>query len=669
MRTMSTKIRHHIYETKYLGARRSLPSGPQRESGRGRTPSIGAHLALALQKPRPVARVPHNVMRQNPGRKSRPAPGKHRQAATALRAQAHELATKTERLEALVSLSRSVTATLEPQQVLDSVVAATVRLLGVNLARVWLWDEGTQALRHGATAGDPDLTPYPRHVFRSGEGFVGLAFEKRETLVTASAATDPRYLLKEWVRETGIHAIAAIPLLVGDRALGVLTGVRRAPEPFQAEEVSLLSSFAAHAAIAITNARLFRETQIRAEKLRALAALSRMVTASLDPTQVFDFVIQASTDLLDVPVASLWTAEGEELHLQAERRLQSDRRIHRRFRVGEGVVGWIAAHKEAVVISEFASDPRVKNKEWARAEGLHAFAGVPLLVERRCVGVLAVLRTTSQPFAAEEVELLTAFAAQAALTLENAKLYEQVKRYAKELEQKVEERTQELREAQEELVRKEKLAILGQLAGGVGHELRNPLGVLKNSIYYLKLRLQDTDEKVQRHLSIMEREIGLANKITTDLLDFSRIKAPATVATDLNDLIQEILAQYLVDGHIVVRTALNQLPSVMIDKDQIRQVFLNLIMNAVQAMPEGGELTIVTDVDPDCVVASFADTGCGIPEENLGKIFQPLFTTKAKGLGLGLAVSRNLLEANKGRITVNSQVGQGTTFTVRFPMP
>lgn len=252
---------------------------------------------------------------------------------------------------------------------------------------------------------------------------------------------------------------------------------------------------------------------------------------------------------------------------------------------------------------------------------------------------------------------------------QNAKLYEQVSRYAQELEQKVEERTRALKEAQEELVKKEKLAVLGQLAGGVGHEIRNPLGVMKNSIYYLRLRLQDADEKAKRHLSIMEREIAIANKITTDLLDFSRTKEPSRVSTNLNELVQETLAQYPVEPQIELRTALDpRLPPAMIDKDQIRQVFMNLILNAVQAMPQGGQLTVKSSVERGFVVVSFSDTGYGIPEENVGKIFQPLFTTKAKGLGLGLAVSKTLVEGNKGEIAVESQADGWTIFHVKFPI-
>ncbi len=187
-----------------------------------------------------------------------------------LQVQASELATKTERLEAMAALSRTVSATLNPPQVLDFVVAATVRLLKLSLSRLWLWDETAEVLRIAASAGDSDLVAYPRELLtRPGEGMSGLAFANRETLVTDAAATDPRFKERMWAQEKGIHAYAAVPLVIGDRVVGVLTAGRRAPEPFWEEELTLLGSFAAQGAIAIENARLYEEQRLAARQLES----------------------------------------------------------------------------------------------------------------------------------------------------------------------------------------------------------------------------------------------------------------------------------------------------------------------------------------------------------------------------------------------------------------
>jgi signal transduction histidine kinase len=233
----------------------------------------------------------------------------------------------------------------------------------------------------------------------------------------------------------------------------------------------------------------------------------------------------------------------------------------------------------------------------------------------------------------------------------------------------LEEKTRELEAAQEELVRKERLAILGQLAGGVAHELRNPLGVVKNSVYYLKMVLPE-DERARKHLHILDREVGTAGRIVADLLDFARVRPPVRTETDLNGLVGMVLERTPLGDHVEVLTNLAAgLPSVSVDPEQVKQVLGNLITNAGQAMPEGGTLTIETARADGGAQVVVSDTGVGIPPENLEKIFQPLFTTKAKGIGLGLAVAKGLAEGNGGTISVESALGKGSRFIVRFAHP
>ena len=269
------------------------------------------------------------------------------------------------------------------------------------------------------------------------------------------------------------------------------------------------------------------------------------------------------------------------------------------------------------------------------------------------------------------------------LVMENRRLYqaaqqelaqrkraeEALKEYSERLEEMVEQRTKELRDAQEQLVLAGRLAAIGQLGASVGHELRNPLGNIKNSIYYINMKIGDADEKIRKHLRIMEKEIATANKIINDLLGFARDKKPTLQKTEINTIVQDALSRTTVPDAVAVITELGEcLPPLMADPDQIGQVFINLIVNAAQAMSDGGRLKIATRAEDGFIVTEFKDNGCGIPDENLGRLFEPLFTTKAKGIGLGLAVSKQLVEAHKGTIEVKSQVGKGTTFRVKLPI-
>ena len=262
---------------------------------------------------------------------------------------------------------------------------------------------------------------------------------------------------------------------------------------------------------------------------------------------------------------------------------------------------------------------------------------------------------------------------------------EALKKYSERLEEMVEERTKELREAQEQLIRQEKLAVLGQLAGGVGHELRNPLGAIKNAAYFLNMVLEEPEPEVKETLEILEKEVATSERIISSLLDFARSKPPTRRKMDINYLLQGALSRAAAPENVEVVSQLDDtLPTILADPDQLRQVFGNIILNAIQAMPDGGRLMVRTlspspplPLPPSpSLLVSISDTGVGIPEENLDKIFEPLFTTRAKGIGLGLPIVRTLVEGHGGTIEVQSpsaplrtdEVGKGTTFTVRLPM-
>jgi signal transduction histidine kinase len=240
------------------------------------------------------------------------------------------------------------------------------------------------------------------------------------------------------------------------------------------------------------------------------------------------------------------------------------------------------------------------------------------------------------------------------------------------LEERVQQRThslqqalEQLRQTQEELVRHERLAILGQLAGGVGHELRNPLGVMTNALYYLDLVMTDTPEKVREYMGILKTQIGVAETIVSDLLDFARVRDPQRAEVPVDALIASCLERaHIPDGVQLRKEVSVAVPPAFVDRGQMTQVLLNLVTNAVQAMDSQPQrrLTLAATANGEHVAIEVRDTGVGIPPEDLGRIFEPLVTTKARGIGLGLAVSRSLAHANGGEISVESTPGKGSSF-------
>ncbi|WP_145048747.1 PAS domain-containing sensor histidine kinase [Lignipirellula cremea] len=241
------------------------------------------------------------------------------------------------------------------------------------------------------------------------------------------------------------------------------------------------------------------------------------------------------------------------------------------------------------------------------------------------------------------------------------------KKFQQELEGLVGERTRQLEAAQEELIRKERLATLGKLAGGVAHEIRNPLGVIRNAAYFLQQASNDTDEDVRESFNEIERALNSSNHIVGELLDYARDPQPNHTAFSADEALANALAAFRVPQSIhLVKESQPGLDCIG-DQGQIERILFNLLNNAIQAMPHGGTLAIDCRGAENTVVFEIADTGVGIPSEQLSQIFDPLFTRKAKGIGLGLAISQRYADLNRAAIHVESAPGQGSTFRLTLP--
>lgn len=235
------------------------------------------------------------------------------------------------------------------------------------------------------------------------------------------------------------------------------------------------------------------------------------------------------------------------------------------------------------------------------------------------------------------------------------------------LEKRVQERTTELRAAQADLLKSERLATLGQVSGGIAHEIRNPLNAVRTSVYYLRHAKTPSQEKIEEHLQRIDRQVSLIDSVVTALSDVARLPEPSMRACDMNGLIRDVLTTVSLPGNIdvVLEMSADHL-DVAGDPNQISIVFRNLIRNARDAMPDGGTLTIKATIDQDEIVIDVSDTGTGIPLEQLSRITEPLFSTKARGMGLGLAISVAILKKNRGRLEVTSEPGLGAKFSVHL---
>jgi len=276
---------------------------------------------------------------------------------------------------------------------------------------------------------------------------------------------------------------------------------------------------------------------------------------------------------------------------------------------------------------------------------------LPLHKGERIVGIGCILRDSSQ----------------------REKAYQVFEKKTQALQKEVETTSARLSEVQQKLIMSEKMAVMGQLAAGVAHELRNPLNIVSTSIYYLQKVLPDQNDKVREHFTIIRSEIQRAQTIISNLLDFSQKSAQDRTEVDINALLEQTLAlvnKELAVNDIVVKRAFSAVDRCYINPDDVKQVFLNLILNARDAMPQGGTLTISTRPRGDgFVLIEFTDSGVGIDKDVMDKIFDPFFSTKktGDGVGIGLSIVHSAIERNKGTIEVKSKPGKGTTFSLHLP--
>jgi signal transduction histidine kinase len=276
----------------------------------------------------------------------------------------------------------------------------------------------------------------------------------------------------------------------------------------------------------------------------------------------------------------------------------------------------------------------------------------------------------------ESLAPLELFIHQAAVAIENAQLIqrlneakEQLKADAEQLELKVDRRTQELRKSQEKLLKAQRLAAIGELAGMVCHDLRNPLTGIAGATYYLKSKLASkADKKSREMLELIEKDIEYSNKIVNDLLEYSGELQLELTKVSPKLVMKEALSLVKIPENITIFDSTSNKPKIRIDAQKMKRVFVNIIKNSIDAMSEGGKLTITSKETNGNLEIAFTDTGTGMSKNIQEKLWTPLFTTKAKGMGLGLPICKRIVEAHEGNISARSTVSKGTTFTVIIPI-
>ncbi len=569
-----------------------------------------------------------------------------------------KLMSRYERLQLLYQVSKVIHSTLEPQEALQLIVSEAVRLMRASSGSVVLINPTSGFLEIHAAQNLPSSAT--RMKLRVGEGITGWVARTGQPARSGDVTQDPRYVMAR----RGVRSELAVPLEVNGETRGVLNVDSDRADAFAAEDQELLQELAIQAAKVIQNTWLYEQLRLKVHLFESLASVSRTINSTLNLDEALQVITREACALMRARMCSLMMLDEsrEWLDLRASYGAGKAYINKPRLAVGDSLLGVVVRRKKPMQVANVQASSRYQNVEVARHEGLVSLLSVPLLFVGQAIGTLSVYTGRAYNFSNEEVRILSALAELSAIAIEKARLYERVV------------------DVEEQLRQNEKLSALGLLAAEVAHEIRNPLTVMKLLYHSLDLKFPDGDPRA-KDARIIDAKIGHLNTIVEQVLAFARTTEPKLLPVNLNELVDELgllVRHKLANQNVrLIRQLQPDLAVVMGDAPQLEQAFLNLILNAAEAMPNGGTLTIKsrstrlprTSLHPTHVTLEFKDTGGGMSKEvQKGAFKAVLGTTKAKGTGLGLAIVGRIIETHHGGIRIKSQMGRGTVMCITLPV-
>lgn len=567
-----------------------------------------------------------------------------------------ELRARFTRLELLQRVSNVIHSTLEPQQALQLVAREMVRALHAVSGSLVLINPTNNFLEILAAEGLSEEMVRLR--LRPGQGLTGWVARTGRPARVGDVNSDPRYVS---VR-TGIRSELAVPLEVNGEVRGVLNVDSDRPDAFNEADQQWLEQLAVQAARVVQNTWLYEQLRHKALLFESLVNVSQTISSTLNLDDALRAITEQGCALMGGKICALQLLDetGEWLNLRACHGGGTAYLHKPPVPVSESLLGFVVRRCKPVQVENVQTSSRYQQVEVARSENLVSVLAVPLRFGQEGIGTLSVYKGEPHTFSNEEIRILSALADLSAIAIEKARLYERIV------------------DVEEQLRQSEKLNALGLLAAEVAHEIRNPLTVMKMLFHSLDLRFPASDPRAE-DVRIMGDKMELLNRIVEQILDFARNAEPKPAPVNVNQIIEDLglLTRHkLTNQGVEMRRDLAlDLPLVMADSIQLEQVFLNLTLNAVEAMPDGGCLTISTHhakgrgKGGGQVVIEFTDTGVGMTEEQQARAFTSLLnTTKAKGTGLGLALVGRIIETHHGKLAIKSAPGKGTTITVRLPV-
>ncbi len=561
-----------------------------------------------------------------------------------------------ERLLKVHQISNEIFSTLDSAQALRLIVTEAVRLVGGTSGSIALLNPSTGFLDIEAAQGLPERAPALK--LKIGEGITGWVARTGRSVRIGDVSRDPHYIMLE----PGVRSELATPLLMDGEVRGVLNVDSDRLDAFSEGDQELLDSLAGQATIVIRNSWLYEQLRLKARLFESLISVAQTINSTLQLGEALSVITREACQLMGAKMSSLLLLDDTRkwLDLKASHGAGDYYVSKPRLSVEDSLLGVVVRRKKAMQVENVQISSRYQNVNVARDEGLVSLLSVPLMYGGGTLGALNVYTAERHIFPNEEIRILSALAELSAIAIEKARLHERIV-------------------SMEEAMRQsEKLSALGLLAAEVAHEIRNPLTVIKMLFHSLNLEFPAGDPRA-KDTRVMSEKMEQLNRIVEQILDFARGNEPRPTRIQLNSLVEDLklLVRHKFSQHQIELTCVLDpaLPLMMGDAAQLEQAFLNLSLNALEAMKEGGRLTITTRVesaaskdDSGLVTIEFKDTGSGMSAGQKERLFSSLLkSTKAGGTGIGLAIVAKTVEAHRGQIKVHSSPGRGATFRLSFP--
>jgi len=576
-----------------------------------------------------------------------------------------ELKKRLQEVETLARISRALSETerIGLDNVLHLIVTSARELIvNAEQAIIHLLDEKEQVLIYGAVIGfdNPDGG---KKKMRVGEGIAGQVVLSGETINITDVNTDSRFLKLD--KDPTYRSLMVTPVHSGEQKLGTISIASNQPFAFNASDIKLLSQLGTQAAIAIENAHLLESIQQALKESNALYRINQGLVASLDPQELLKDVVnllQKNFGYYHVQIYVLEPETGDFVMSEGSGEIgrQLKEQGHR-LRAGEGIVGYTAETNAAFFTNDV--DKMISFTRNPLLPDIKSELAVPVKINNQILGLLDIQQTPPAYLSQRDLQLVSAVADQLAIALQKANLYSDLQA-ALQVETAI----------RNQMVQSERLVTMGRLLASVSHELNNPLQAIQNALFLLReekgISLQGKLD-LDIVLSETERMSALIERLRTT---YRPTQVEDFQPTQINSIVEDVyalIATHLRHNEITFEFIPEpDLPRILALSDQIRQVVINLLMNAVEAMTTGGKLIVCTKLQQDSseILLTVSDTGTGIPLEILPNIFDAFVTNKPRGTGLGLTITYDIVMKHNGRISAENNMEKGSIFKIWLPI-